>query len=319
MRELFERVRYVHASDGWRLAMTELVSGTLEQESACFLLIHGFAQNRGSFFEGGIPRALLARGARVFLGELRGHGRSDPGHDLRPWSLTTHLDEDLPTMIDHARDITGNDRVHLVGHSLGGMLGYACLARTRSLASLTTFAAPVVLGRDRPLVRALGMFVHPLVKLAEPRSVRIDRVLSALAPLLSTKGARGSTRLLQEVTKLVNPDAADPRTLEKLLLGAEPEASLVFAELAAMAARGRATIDGIDLAEAVRASEIPIAAVLGTRDVFASRASVDVISAPGARGPRLILEVPGASHVDLTVGEHAPQLISRLWDFLIAS
>ena len=69
-------------------------------------MLHGFAQNRLAFRLGPMPQALLERGARVFLGELRGHGASrvEAGQS---WSLATHLEVDLPALLEGVQRETG--------------------------------------------------------------------------------------------------------------------------------------------------------------------------------------------------------------------
>ena len=78
-----QRVRFAHTRDGERLAITELGAGT----GPVFVLVHGFAQNRRSFTAGPLPAELLARGARVFAAELRGHGRNREGLRGSPAAL----------------------------------------------------------------------------------------------------------------------------------------------------------------------------------------------------------------------------------------
>jgi len=75
------------------------------------LCVHGFSHDRSVWI--GLARA-LEHEARVIAPDLRGHGRS-------PWSPTGRYDladyaRDLPRLLD-ALEL---DRVHVVGHSLGG-------------------------------------------------------------------------------------------------------------------------------------------------------------------------------------------------------
>jgi pimeloyl-ACP methyl ester carboxylesterase len=322
-RLLEERVHYVHASDHYRLALTEVSRGAPDSDPRpCFVLVHGFSQDRGAFLRGGMPRALVEHGARVFLAELRGHGLSDEG-SRRDWSLATHLDLDLPALIDRARTIAQAERVHLIGHSMGGMLGYALLTRGAPLASLATFAAPIYLGRDRPLIRFAALIAGPivgLVGLSGGTSVPMDYFLRTLAPTLAASDARLFARIFQQVARLANPRVADPATLRTLLERAQPESPRVFVELAELAIRGGpASIAGVDLQDAVDRAQVPVAAVIGTNDIFAPRAAVAGIDGRHAAGRRLIIELPDALHVDLTVGHHAPHIVEQLWNFLVSA
>jgi pimeloyl-ACP methyl ester carboxylesterase len=262
-----------------------------------------------------MPSALLERGARVFLGELRGHGDSRV-HDSHSWSLQTHLDLDCPALIEETRARADVDRLHLIGHSMGGMLGCALLERDPPLASLTAVATPLRLGAARPLLRLASFLVGPFATLT-PRSRRVpmDFFLSALARPLSASEARGPLRLLQRATRLANPDAAPSEALREILANADPESPQVMVELARNALLVQSKLAGVDLAAAVQAASIPLAAVVGTADIFAPRAAVAPFEAEGQAGPRRIIELEGGTHVDATMGHHVPTTIETLWDF----
>lgn len=315
---LSEIVAFVHAEDGFRLAVTELVLDAPAPLGApAFLMIHGFAQNRRALAAGAIPRLLIARGARVFLGELRGHGRSAVLEgDPRAWSLATHLDHDLPALVARACSIAGVSRVHLVGHSMGGMIGVAALARPSlrdAIASLTAFATPVVFGGSHsPLVRLAAMVAAPALRRAA--TVPMDFFLRTLAPLLVARGRRTPMRALFEIIALASARTADAEMLTEILASSEEESALVLAELAEMATRGRAAIAGIDLLTAARGSSLPLAFIVGTHDVLAPRTAVAGLDR--GEGPRLLVEIADALHVDLVVGRHAAELVEKLWAFL---
>jgi pimeloyl-ACP methyl ester carboxylesterase len=316
---LRERVRFVSARDGQRLALSEVTARGARTAAAgpAFLLLHGFAQNRLGFRLGPMPQALLERGARVFLGELRGHGASrvEAG---RSWSLTTHLELDLPALLDGVRRATDAKAVHLVGHSMGGLLGCALLAGPAPLASLTAIATPLLLGAARPLVRVASALLGPFATIApRGRRVPMDRFLAALSAPLSRPAARGALRLLQRVTRLANPDAAEPEMLRAILASADPESPQVFEELARYAVLRRPWLAGVDLVSALHRSPLPAAAVVGSDDIFAPRAAVAPFDAPGQAGPRIVIEIPSGTHVDAIAGRHVPATVARLWSFLL--
>lgn len=315
-----ERLHKVEAGDGQKLALTEVRAGRARPASGgpAFLLLHGFAQNRLSYTAGPLPRELLGRGARVFLGELRGHGDSHTDQ-IEPWTLETHLGLDCPALLEGVREAARVERVHLMGHSMGGLLGCALLAREAPLASLTALATPIVLGAERALVRLASLFVGPLATLApRGRRVPMDLFLRALARPLSSPDASAPLRLFQRLTGLASPAHADPNALAAVLASADRESPRVCEELARNAVLRRPRLAGVDLVEAVRGSPLPIAAVVGTADIFAPRAAVAPLEAPGQRGPRRILEVAGGTHIDVTVGHHVPDTVAQLWDFLLS-
>ncbi len=315
---LVEETARVRAVDGQTLALTEMRrAGEVGQAGGpAFLLLHGFAQNRRAFTLGPMPAALLARGARVFLGELRGHGASRVDA-AGAWSLTTHLELDCPALLDGVRERAGVERVHLVGHSMGGLLGCALLSTGAPLASLTAAATPLLIGAARPLVRLASLVLGPFATLApKPRRVPMHHFLRALSGPLSRADARGPLRLLQRVTRLANPAAAPPEAIAEILASADPESPAVMEELARNAVLMRPRLGDVDLVAALHASRLPVAAVVGSDDIFAPRAAMAPIEADGQAGPRHLIEVPAGTHVDSIMGHHVPDTVASLWEFL---
>jgi pimeloyl-ACP methyl ester carboxylesterase len=115
-------------------------------EGPDLVLIHGLAANHAFWkFDLLVP---LARGYRVTVYDLRGHGLSampDAGYD------SAQMARDLGALLDHA----GIECAHLAGHSQGAVVGlhYAtlCPARVRSLT----------------LVDARVRAVHPIQRLED--------------------------------------------------------------------------------------------------------------------------------------------------------
>ncbi len=303
-----EDVRYLSTSDGARLALTEIRRGE-PRDGPRFLLVHGFAQNRLAFTLGPLPELLIERGARVFVGELRGHGRSRDG--VTPHhSLEAHLSIDLPALIEEI-----GPPVHLIGHSMGGMLGYALLARSNALASLTAIGAPIFLGRGRTLIRLAALIAGPVGGVS-PVALPIDRFLRLLSGMIAEPDARGVTRWFQLLTKLASPQHAPPRSIEAILANADPASPAIFTEIARLAFAREPTIAGVRLIDALLAATIPVATVVGSEDVFGGRVAVAPFDLPENAGPRRVIEVAGGSHVDLTIGHHLPATVAQLWPFV---
>ena len=309
MNRLAERVRHVRAADGARLAITELGAGV----GPAVVLVHGFAQNRFSFTLGELPDGFVTAGARVFVAELRGHGRSE--RPAAPWDLHAHLDVDLPAILTAVADWTGGP-VHYQGHSLGGMLGYALLTKALPVRSLTTYCAPLVLGATRHAVRAAALLA-PMA--ARGKRVPMQHFLRAVSGPLTKPGARFALRAAQRFTSLVNPDLGVPERLRETLARADPESPAVIRALAKMAVHRRPELCGIDLATAVAEASIPICVVVGTRDVFAPPASVAPILGRRQAGPRKLIQIPEGGHVDVPLGHHARHLAEDVWRFIESS
>ncbi len=320
--DLQEVVHAVRSRDGVTLRMTEVFvgSGPRSHSAVPFLLVHGFMQNRHAFLLGDLPRTLLDRGARVFIAELRGHGRSlDPSRLENTTRLETHLDEDLPAFLDFIQGLVRQKTVHIVAHSMGGFLGYALLGRTTALASLTTLGAPIFLAKGRPHLRASAVVLGTAAALWPPERLPLDRALLSLSHLLARPEASPLLRVFQRLTGLANPAQVAPERLQAALEAADPAITRVFIQLARMAMGGRAQIGGVDLCRAVRMSPIPIAFVVGSRDLFGGRLGVQGALGPGHRGPRTLVEIEGGAHVDLTVGPQVASRVEALWPFLVSA
>ena len=319
------KTQFVHAPDGCRLALTEICT---KQEfkakgegeiGPVILLIHGFAQNQLAFTNGPLPTSLLERGARVFIGEFRGHGLSRRWSTVRKsdWNLDTLLEYDLPTLVRASCEAAQVDRVHLWGHSMGGILGYGMLSRGHRLASLTTLASPVVLGDGKPVLKLAAKLSGPVLERLLPKKVPTDRLLRRISGLTSTWPREGLGGAVFELWRLANPQSGNDEKILEILKSAEPSSKALLLDLVNIARRGTAVIGGIDLRQAVRNSPLPIAAVVAEKDIFAGPKSVRAL-AEGC-GPRRILVLSKVAHVDLTMGDHCAKMVDELWPFLMES
>jgi pimeloyl-ACP methyl ester carboxylesterase len=230
--------------------------------------------------------------------------------------MDDHLDLDCPALIRGVRDRARVERIHLIGHSMGGLLGAALLGRGARFASFTAAATPILLGAGRPLVRLVSFLAGPFATIApRPNRVPMDAFLRMLSRPLAAADARGPVRAFQRLTRLANPDAADPAAVRRILARADRESPAVFEALAANAVLVRPKLCGVDLASAVRDADCPIAAIVGSRDLFAPRAAIAPLEVEGQKGPREILEIEGVSHIDAIMGHHVGDTVEHLWKF----
>lgn len=100
------------------------------------VLCHGLSSNhRGLHFPGrSLAGWLAAHGYDVFLPDLRGSGDSE-----RPtcWDLDDHVFRDVPAILDAVLRASGRERVHWVGHSMGGVI-YFCHGITHPRAPIAS-------------------------------------------------------------------------------------------------------------------------------------------------------------------------------------
>lgn len=105
------------------------------------MLLHALGKS-GSDWDVVAPE--LARGRRVYVPDLRGHGRSG-----RPGKYSFELmRDDLGALLESL----GLDRVTLVGHSMGGVVGYLYAAtHPERVERLVLEDVPPPFPRERPL------------------------------------------------------------------------------------------------------------------------------------------------------------------------
>lgn len=119
---------------------TPLIEAGSPKSREAILFVHG---NPGSALDfAGIFRA-APPGARVLAYDLLGFGEAD-----KPWDFSYALEDSMP-LITRALAKLGVDRVHLVGHDIGGVLGVEWFSlHPRLLASATFLNSGVLLGYE---------------------------------------------------------------------------------------------------------------------------------------------------------------------------
>jgi pimeloyl-ACP methyl ester carboxylesterase len=274
------------------------------------LLLHGFAQNRRTWLEGPLPRLLAARGADVWIGELRGHGASERPRPGARGGLDAHLELDLPALFAAIR-ATGPRALALVGHSMGGLLGYASLARAFAPELLVTLASPVRLGAERRVMRALAHVAAPTLSPLGAARLPLDAALARTAALTTLRPRGGPLAGLREVFRLGNPREADAEALRVVLSTGDAVDARVLRDLAALTRGDPAVVGGVALEPALAESATPVLAIAGGRDPFAGPAGFTALHAP-ARGLRRLVWLEHAGHVDLTMGHASARVVDAI-------
>src|SRR5579871_5976658 len=127
------------------LAMVRKRAAEREGTSAPVLLVHGFGQNRYTWHlpARSFSNYLARAGFDVFNLDLRGHGRSRHLGAHRPTHIGDYVCEDVPAAVEEVQRISGGRALFYVGHSMGGLIGYAAAAELGgALLGVATLGSP---------------------------------------------------------------------------------------------------------------------------------------------------------------------------------
>jgi pyruvate dehydrogenase E2 component (dihydrolipoamide acetyltransferase) len=199
---------------GKRLRYLELGSG----DEVPVLLLHGFGADLNSWM---FTQPALSDGRRTIAMDLPGHGGSTK--DVGSGDADALVD-----MVDGALAELGIERVHLVGHSMGGAVAAMVAARRPERIVSLTLIAPSGLGseinaafidgfvrmaRRRDAVEVLNLLVHDPALVSRTmvedvlRYKRIDGVTAALETIARAwfAGGRQSRDVRAKITALTAP------------------------------------------------------------------------------------------------------------------
>jgi pimeloyl-ACP methyl ester carboxylesterase len=249
--------------DGCRIALHRLGGAASDKRRHPVLCCHGLGANRLAFdvdTDVSLARHLAARGYEVFLLELRGHGASE-----RPpygWSFDDYLLADLPAAIAHVKKVAGADRVHWIGHSMGGVLAFAHL----SLGGSADFCSAITVGSAADYSQSKSGF-HTLMP--------IVRVLDMLPSVPVGAIARLSGHFVQRFTTPyetfnVAPGNCDLRLWKRICEdGFHPVSPPVMKQLgSAMQSGGLRSRDGsVSYVDGLASASAPLLALAGTHDL----------------------------------------------------
>lgn len=288
--------------DGWTLLLRRGVrAGAASQprRGPPVLLVPGFAMNTSifawhptgpSFLE-----HLLDAGFDPWTVDLRGSSTSRVGK--RAAALQDMAFVDIPATLDHIAQVTGYDRVHAIGCSLGGALLYAHVGRdAHRIDRLATMGSPLV-WQDRTLVL---------------------EVFSRLGPLLSrvpVVGSRPAARLALPVLRLLlpdllgfylNPRITDTRDSRRLSDTVDDPVPAVSHHLSQWIKGGHLELDGHHVTDGLASFDRPLLVVYAEGDgVVPPQVARSVATC--VRGPVELLKVDDAdhrvSHVDIFLAD----------------
>jgi pimeloyl-ACP methyl ester carboxylesterase len=306
-------------SDGWRLALARHRPAAPARQHPV-LCLHGLGANSRVWDlapELSIARRLGRCGFDVWTGELRGHGASDrPARGTGRaygWSLDDHLDKDLPALVSLVLAESGAARLHLVGHSLGGILLY-CYLGTGGAARVRS---GVAMGASLDYSRSSSRF-HAVAKLRRLGRLLPFIPLDRLSPLttLVCRLSRAAERFYYWPPNM-DPEAA--RSFHRR--GSHALSTAVLIQLAsAFDPGGLRSSDGRRaFLNLISACEVPVLAVAGEQDrqcpPEAARATVEAM--PRGRARLVTLgrsfgHVDHYGHYDLLAGRRAASEVHPL-------
>ena len=257
-----------------------------------------------------VARGLARRGFETWVLELRGHGL---GGSSAGATFDTEAEHDVAAALT-AIVSTGAPRVSWVGHSRGGLLAYAHLARNPGapISALVTLGSPVTFDAQ-PGVQRFVAALGPTFKLpALPLSLAARAWPLGLPP--------------DPVGKyLLRADNMDPRVIRQAIAHVSADIAGGVGRQFARWVRTNAFDgeDGFDYRKGMKAITAPVLALAGARDLLAPPAAAHLISTL-VSGPVELVRVglmEGFStdygHGDLVLGRHAPdEVLPVLADFL---
>lgn len=278
------------------------------------ILVHGYAQNRYTWH--GTRRSfvnyLADDGWDVFNVDLRGHGRSRRFGAPFPRTLDDYIREDLPLFVREARELSGQKRVFLIGHSMGGLISYfAGATRLRDqVRGIISLGSPYLFGRGSALLFALRELTA---------AVRFTGLLDSNPALplrivghhLNRRKGLWNTRLLPLPIRAWAPDTMEPEVLEEYLPRTFDRSTLAVALDIFRAGRddGFKSADGMtDYATAFEILDRPLLVIAGTEDKVAPPESVRPAYERSRSRNKTYRAFP-FGHIDLVVGKEATRTV----------
>ena len=308
-------------SDGWQLAVHHH-KPEHQTVNDPVLLVHGLGANRYNLDAPGrysLARYLARSGANCFVAELRGAGESatrQRGDSLdRQWTFDDYVFKDLPTILRSILARTEREAVHWIGHSMGGMLGYACAGGNLhdQVRSLITIGSPCFT-QNRSLVFDMALHLRPLAKRLKTLPYEgLGHLLLPVLPIFKNTAGR----------MLANPRNMDINGLQGVLRKAPSSLPIsLMLQFAAWYENGAAVLsDGRRLTELLTGIHAPTMLVIGSDDRLASIADQRTILhlLPSKHKEMLLLSKERGfgfdyGHVDPVLGHRAEY---EVWPHLL--
>jgi len=122
----------IKAADGWTLGVKRYLPSAAIASYEPVVMTHGFLESHDVYdldSTHSLAMSVALAGFDVWVLDLRGNGLSAGPKisELLSWSfnIDDFIHKDAPAVIDHVLTLTGKSQVFWVGHSMGGLVGYA--------------------------------------------------------------------------------------------------------------------------------------------------------------------------------------------------
>jgi len=178
-----DEVFYVRTNDLWILRVCRYRKERSTGEPV--LLVHGMGANQNNFTcppGNCLVDYLSEKGYDCWTVDLRGSHSSEPPFERTrdEVCLEDFFKEDIPAVIEHIKKITRYERIHWIGHSMGGMLLYAYTLHKGGddIISGTTLGSPIDFNDA-----AKGIPTLPLI-FAEKFPVVSGNIVRGLVPIM---------------------------------------------------------------------------------------------------------------------------------------
>lgn len=275
------------------------------------LLIHGFGQNRYTWHTSrrSFSNYLAAEGFDVFNLDLRGRGRSRRFGALTDTIIDDYIREDVPAAVRTVLRVSGKEQAFLVGHSMGGIIGYAVAGSTMrdEVAGVVTFGAPYRFGLGSRFLAIAGPLLY---------GARLTGIFDRNPPIpIRSLGRHMSKRRWLWDNPLIwmpfrpwHPRSMEPEILAENLSAAF-EHTRVAVALGLVGLGSESALkshDGMaDYGLAFELADKPLLVIAGTRDALAPPASVRPVYDRSRSSDKTFREFP-VGHIDMLLGRTAP-------------
>lgn len=302
----------VSNDDGWLLSVNQAWRpDRLDPTRRPVLIVPGYGMNsfifsyhpHGASMEG----HLAEQGFEVWRVDLRGQGNSLRQGGTDDFSLSDLIRTDLSKAVDAVLDRTRTEatEVDVIGASLGGslVLAHAAVVKRHRFHSMVAIGSPVRWVKVHPLVKVL--FASPMLA----GSVRLKgtrRLAQAALPLL----ARHTPWLLRIY---MNPDASDVTAAREMVRTVEDPNRHINREIARWIRDRDLVVEGINVAQTLRAMRQPLLVVVANGDGIVPEATASFAYEQSGAEEKALLRVGddamALAHADLFVSNQAQQQV----------